>query len=157
MKTKTTKLLALCGLALLTFSFSCEKECKPRAKPGDVKPIDWEGYNSVYDVVWNYSGYCADFEERYFMGGSGDTVSVYGWRAVFYTTSLNIAPEPTSRTIIRIASSDDKVWSKVNSLDLDKKIFVRGVIQLICRYTNGPCPRVAADIIVTNPDDIYTE
>ncbi|MDR1761886.1 MAG: hypothetical protein LBR55_05495 [Bacteroidales bacterium] len=45
--------IILCGIALC--AYSCKPNCDTTIeKPDDLKPIDWEVYNDVYTVWWNY-------------------------------------------------------------------------------------------------------
>jgi hypothetical protein len=48
------KMLIICAVAL--FAGSCEKNCEVK-RPKDLNPIDWENYNDVYTVYWNYVYY----------------------------------------------------------------------------------------------------
>ena len=48
------KILIICGAVTALFVFSCKKpNCKIEF-PDDIKPIDWEGYNDVNAVFWNF-------------------------------------------------------------------------------------------------------
>ena len=68
------KIYTVCAVTLLAFS------CKPSCdldKPKDVKPVDWENYNDVYTVYWNFVakafGCCSETEF------AGKTIKVFGW------------------------------------------------------------------------------
>ena len=56
---KTTRnIIAVCLLSIIgitTFS-SCQKSCI-KDRPKNVKPIDWNNYNDVSTVFWNYCIY----------------------------------------------------------------------------------------------------
>jgi len=72
---KTTKiiLIILCGIALITFS--CKQPCGINIEnPDEIEPIDWENYNDVYSVFWNY------FKNNCHGAGypTGKTIKVYG-------------------------------------------------------------------------------
>ena len=54
-------LLLILSLAAVLFA-ACGKFCLEKC-PKDIKPIDWENYNSVYDVFYNYYRLCS--EQRY--------------------------------------------------------------------------------------------
>ena len=56
-------------IVLLLFA-GCDKNCKIKY-PKDLKPIDWENYNDVYDVIWNYT----DIKESSDMGKTINTNS----------------------------------------------------------------------------------
>jgi hypothetical protein len=70
---KNVFFLILISLFSLVFN-SCGK-CNFK-KPKGIKPIDWENYNDVYTVYWNYSE-SGDMSMN--QGFTGDTIKVYGW------------------------------------------------------------------------------
>jgi len=155
-KTFIIRLLILCGLALLCFSCKEKKPCGEIKKPKDLKSIDWENYNDVYTVYWNYFGYCSDIRE---FGRDGDIVSVYGWKSNFYDLFyISAVPENNERPnkVIGIKWYSEAIDAKVAAADLTKKCFVRGIVQLPCLHEMG-CSVVEVVIFITNLDDIYFE
>jgi hypothetical protein len=50
---KISFLIISCLTAILLLFTTCEKNCIGK-RPKDVKPIDWENYNDVHTVYWNY-------------------------------------------------------------------------------------------------------
>ena len=139
----TAFLLILAGV----FSSCKEKEgqCGEIKKPKDLKPIDWENYNDVYTVYWNYFGYCDDREFD-----TGDTVSVYGWKSNFYDLFyISAVPEDNKHPVIGIKVSP----AQIAAADLTKKCFVRGLVILPCLDDMG-CSVVSVQILATN---IYFE
>jgi len=69
--------LVFCFSILLLLFVSCKKDCKDNPceidRPNDVKPIDWDNYNSVYDVYWNYGA-----TEKW-SDDMGKKIKLYGW------------------------------------------------------------------------------
>jgi hypothetical protein len=157
-------ILYVLGLLLLT---SCAGYCPTIKKPHNLKSIDWNNYNDVPTVYWNYMGYCEDVDWR-----RADTVSVYGYgygyrgfltyedRDFFYLSEQAESTEPHapphSITIIWSKENNEAIASKLNTADFSKKCFVRGTIELPCLDTMG-CSKVDVEIFISNPDDIYFE
>ena len=50
------KKIILSLTAIVLLFASCDKDCK-MGRPQDVKSVDWENYNDVYTVYWNYVFY----------------------------------------------------------------------------------------------------
>ena len=152
------KLLILCGVVLLCFSCK-EQRCGEIKKPKNLKAIDWENYNDVHTVYWNYFGYCSDREAN-----TEDIVSVYGWCYCdddnLYLIDVTNPNKPQKNCYDPMGSNADIIVniSKLSTTDdyFAKTVYVKGVVQLPCLYEMG-CSTVAVEIVVTNPDDIYFE
>ncbi len=137
-------------------SSGCKDDCTIK-KPSNIPSIDWENYNDVYTVYWNYFGLC---EGR--QANTGDTISLYGWKTSFHDY-FYIAADPKyikeySREIIHIGweSNIQKAMAiKLDSSDLTKKCFVKGLVLLPCLTTE--CSVVDVTILITDPNDIYFE
>ncbi|MDR1878607.1 MAG: hypothetical protein LBQ64_03465, partial [Bacteroidales bacterium] len=54
---------------------SCEKACYPK-RPKNVKSVEWENYNDVYTVYWNFRSSRPKINlDNY----NGKTIKLYGW------------------------------------------------------------------------------
>jgi len=66
-------LLVLVGLFFLT---ACERNCDTSiTKPNDLLPVDWDGYNDVFTVWWNFRS--NDGEPHNYLT-QGRTIKIYG-------------------------------------------------------------------------------
>ena len=67
------KRIILCLTAIVLLFTACDKGCNI-ARPKDVKPIDWENYNDVYDVYWNLLKFCSEPSND-----DGRYIKISGW------------------------------------------------------------------------------
>jgi hypothetical protein len=156
---KISFLIILCLTAILLLFAACDKTCGIKS-PKDVKPIDWENYNSVYDVFYNYYRLCS--EQRY--EDSEKTIMVSGWLYRLwggYFILRNI-PNHTNEDSefpsiqLLIYGIEKEFIAKIDTCDLTKKCFVKGELIFGCAEA-GLCSTSAPLIIIKSVDDIYFE
>ena len=152
------KLLTIWLVAL--FAFSCKEKCD---KPNDVKPVDWESFNDVYTVYWNFV--TNDFNAI----PDGKTIKVCGWvnanphvsvGAGFLLYDKVVADHYDIYLDVSSFSRDDmddKIQELFSNNDLKKKCYVRGKLHK-SRSGNphSPC-RYYPSIKLLDIDDFYFE
>ena len=171
-KTFIIRLLILCGLALLCYSCKEKERCGEIKKPKNLKPIDWDNYNDVYTVYWNFrTNDCSK------AGPTGKNVKVFGW--IFQGMGEPYHP-PVNPTVFRLMSNKENIFSynpyerggvafyvrysgngedldslkvKFSITDITKKCYVSGKVFLDEFPENSCC--WAAPMIWSN--DIYFE
>jgi ABC-type oligopeptide transport system substrate-binding subunit len=72
---KKINLLLILSFAAVLFA-ACEKNCIGK-RSKDVKPIDWENYNDVSTVYWNYVSLYSERKQE----DEGKTIKISGWKA----------------------------------------------------------------------------
>ena len=111
-------LVVMCGVALLSCSCKGEEKCGEIKKPKDLKPIDWENYNDVYTVYWNYKiNGCSKY------GLTGEIVKVSGW--IFQGKGEPYHP-PVNPTDFQLMSNEENIFSH--------NPYERGGVTLSVRY-----------------------
>lgn len=164
---KNINILIVCTIVF--FASSCGR-CGFK-KPQGVKPIDWENYNDVYTVYWNYCDQGEDVCKN--EGFSGKTVMVYGWifqgkysgtfdpkMFSLIDNEINIFSNNPNGTGIYIKVFDNEVIDslkiKFANTDITKKCYIKGELYLNCLPIGGSCVNsVEPCIIISNTDDIY--
>ena len=148
--------IIFCGVI---FAFSCKPNCDPKI-PKDVKAIDWENYNDVYTVNWNYVRKCMEPNSDI-----GKYIKVYGWIVGDYPL---IDPfflvSNGEKTMIYVKFSYEVDYDElINSLkmkfaanDITKKCYVTGKLSLE-ELPDNVCCRTMPIIIINSADDIYFE
>ena len=165
------KKIILCLTVLILLFPNCNKNCKIK-RPKDVKPIDWENYNSVYDVMWNYTDYNISSD-------MGKTIKVCGW---VFQGSHGLPVNPLDFNLIdkekNIFNSNpwengtgiyvrtypwhpdindedfrDSLKIKFDIADITKKCYITGTLSYLT--TNDGCgEHINPIIIITNANDI---
>jgi len=163
-------------------AFSCKQPCHIEIdNPSDIKPIDREIYNSVYDIFWNYvTMNCCEVNVGYFK--TGDAIKIYGkivkktryfWliddneyehdNSQLYNlmSEYGCPAAPSVRVFCALIS--DELQGKLDSCDLTKKCYVKGDLGFITVGGDGgisgpdnccfPIPNVCLNSI----NDIYFE
>jgi len=148
------KKIVLYFTTLLLLFASCEK--KPK-----VKPIDWENYNDVYTVVWNYKNKCRKAEKD-----KNKNIMASGWIQGYYNVGhdfyLSDKPDMKELRIVITLLPDDsinkalEIASKLDTCDLSKKCFIKGELLFYNKADNSRC---ATDPIIYLHDvnNIYFE
>ena len=164
-------LTVFCITTLLLLFTACKKDCKKGNckddpckidRPKDVKPIDWENYNSVYDVFWNYYAESHEENVKIYQDGYKD-IMIYGWVRNLNYGYINLYDfylreysngNTCSVIIWGLDRFFDKTQIKLDTCDLTKKCFVKGKLSYNELQTNycGWITPVIVDI-----DDIYFE
>ena len=153
------------NIVFLFFSFifvfsSCDNLCKKIEKPNDVKSIDWDNYNDVYDVYWNFRSYCHDVEIWQFE----NMIKICGW--IMYESNPNsfwlIEPSnPKIKIFIGAYFEDNADTEKLKILlennNSGKKCFIQGVLVIDCLYTNTGCQDAYPTIYLQSVNDVYFE
>jgi len=156
-KMKKINLLLILSLAAVLFAACKNCMLKP---PKNVKPIDWENYNSVYDVFYNYYRLCS--EQRY--EDNEKTIMVSGWLYRLWGGDfiLRNIPNHTNENLeypwigIKTFEVEEEFNAKIDTCDLTKKCFVKGELIFACLHS-GLCSSSIPLIIIKNADDIYFE
>ena len=140
--------------------------------PADVKPVDWENYNDVYNVYWNYRIDNGILEE----GPTGKTLKVEGWIAPINWQDeimpgyFKLANRPYGQIKdqmdwyekydigIEAATSEvaEQLRMKFENNNLDKKCYITGelvMIFLIGLSRNSIVPR----IVITDVNNVIFE
>jgi len=157
-KMKKINLLLILSLVAVLFT-NCGKFCLEK-RPKDIKPIDWENYNSVYDVFYNYYRLCS--EQRY--EDSEKTIMVSGWLYRLWGGGLILRNIPNHtnenseypRISLLAFRVNEELYAKIDTCDLTKKCFVKGELIFGCAEA-GLCSTSVPLIIIKNADDIYFE
>jgi hypothetical protein len=148
------KRIVLYLTALLLLFVACEKN------PKDVKPIDWEDYNDVYTVYWNCYSSCDKIKSEY----AGKIIKISGWKAWSYD-SFNLCDDAkyADRSLgysaafpfIPILCNLSEFKTKMDTNDLTKKCFIKGIIYLESSEEHPRNCIIAPYIEITNIDNIY--
>jgi hypothetical protein len=170
------------GIALFAFSCKEKEECIPFERPKDLKPIDWENYNDVYTVFWNY--YQRECSEMWVWDDSTKTIKVSGWivqdnwaqgtvvpgRITLFTLVNNskdiytISGYPQPYIAISVKDSDvaPLLFDKFTKTDITKKCYIRGSLFFKEREVSNYCLDYSGcflflEIVLDSIDDIYFE
>lgn len=152
-------LLISCLTAILLLFAACDKFCMEK-RPKDVKPIDWENYNSVHTVFWNYHSTCENVKHE------NKEIMAFGWiysngDGFFVLTDVtNYTPYEIPHVIIRPdykVSNGNEFYAKLATCDLTKKCFIKEKLMLCCTETMLACSKSTPAIVFSNIDDVYFE
>ena len=149
------KILAFC--TIIFFAFSCEQNCEIK-KPKGVKPIDWENYNDVYTVHWNYFKDCIEP-----CGDIGRNIKIYGWITEYsiYSGHLYLRDtSPNESGVVTVEITDEiekEIYQTLYTPDWPKKCYVNGKLSLAKSYPTDHCCQTRPKIIVYSANDIYFE
>jgi hypothetical protein len=156
------KLILLLTAILLLFS-GCPKHCLVDS-PKDIKPIDWENYNDVATLFWNY--YALSSETKW--EDENKEIMVYGW--ILNQLGLGVKannfsllddldkiqdPHPTRPFITIRTYQAIELQSIFDTCDLTKKCFVKGKLNFGHINTSGVCNTTHPEILITDINDIY--
>ena len=154
---KTIKILLLtCCVSLIFFS-SCkeyEGQCSEVKIPKNLSPIDWDNYNEVYTVHWNYSGTCTKMNKN---NDIGKVIKVYGWieQESFRPEWFYLVDKDTN-IAIHSYSIADSLRDKFSTFDITKKCYITGILN-IEEQPNNNCCYASPKIVITNIDNINFE
>ena len=162
------KKVVLCFTALLLLYAACKPDCNPKIPKG-VQPIDWENYNDVYTVKWNYTGECSSFNTY---DDNGPTIKVYGW--IFHpqeanpydftllSDSLFVEGDSYKCASVFINFYSENIEEKEHfktrfyAADRTKRCYVVGKLRVL-EFPDNNCCTTAPAIVSMNADDIYFE
>ena len=175
------KILFLIVLNSCLFFYSCTKnDCIMEIeKPENLKPVDFENYNDVYTVYWNYIAFCDEtdrsWQDREFVfnlnslsdgPNSGDSVKVWGWITDYYlpaTGQLFIRSHASggsrSKTIfvfLPVPVANELAFKMAN-ITFPAKCFIYGEVILPCLEEGSCCHKVTVSLYVKEIDNIYFE
>ena len=171
------KRIVLCLTIILLLLVACDKNClNTKEKPKNLKPIDWENYNDVNTVFWNFYGPCEDFYNM----NNPENIMIYGWintitknwvyfngenydwlasgrielvdNPNFYNDS---GSKPTGYWVDLLFPVNE-FKAKLDSSDLTKKCFIKGKLRFN-PLKMGFCCRNSVEIVITDINDIYFE
>jgi len=167
------KIILSLTIILLLFA-ACDKGCKIK-RPKNVKPIDWENYNDVYDVFGNYNTLCSETKEK----DRGREIMICGWifQGIEENPFYNI-----SRTFAIISNEEDiflgnfstrgtgiyvcldysnnnenlinSLKIKFDTTDITKKCFIKGKLSFKCLHIEK-CSKAVPYIILEDMNNIY--
>ena len=160
-----TILISIVVCAGIFFLSACTKLCVDQVKkPANVPAVDWEVYNDVYTVFWNYYTFCSRTKEE----DRGKEIMIYGW--VRYITSAKrftlyeehrVNSEDHSCPSVEILTRDDNVKKELQAIldtcDLKKKCFIKGRLGFNCLQTISICDTSVPEILLENIDNINFE
>ena len=157
------KRLLISFTAILLLLSACEKSCLEK-RPKNVKPIDWENYNDVYTVYWNYRTLCSEIKTE----DLGREIMLTGWVRLplhngedYFSLVSDVAeageyPGPVPTPNISIAMYSDSIRYYLASCDLTKKCFIKGRLDISCHDLSGICESKAYPHLL-NVGNIYFE
>ena len=153
--------IILCLTTILLLFAACEKTCIGK-KPKELKPIDWENYNDVYTVYWNYYNECRETKKE-----ENKDILVSGWIQGYYGPGhdffLRDNPDMEGPRIVITMFLEDlisenafKIASKLDTCDLSKKCFIKGKLFFYNESDNGCC-WINPIIYLNGTNNIYFE
>ena len=159
---KATKII-LISIAVCTgifFLTACKSLCETN-KPANISPIDWDNYNDVYTVNWNFrSNDCSTV-------GHIGTIKVYGWvygsnlPIRLYTKPVQNNDEVNNTLSIGISTHTiaDEIKEKLDTIDFTRKCYIQGELYIDCEVGGSfGCSHSAYPFIkLLSIDDIYFE
>jgi hypothetical protein len=166
------KMLIICAVAL--FAGSCEKNCEVK-RPKDLKPIDWENYNDVYTVYWNYVYYGYNSPRKINEEDLGKDILICGFAnnwdsrppsATGFIIVDNAKKNLTAKEIFPCISVRPSFWNQ-DFLNQLQTILDTGYLANIKCYVKGKlsfenltpdmtkCQDYEPVITINNVDDIY--
>ena len=170
---KSTKIKMMCGfifsIAGIFFLTTCTKFCVDQIKkPANIPAVDWDDYNDVYTVFWNYYTLCSEAKKD----DSGKDIMIIGWiysgDRPISTTRFSLTTEENrfevstyKIPIVGIRTHGDmekELQTKLDTCDLSKKCFIKG--KLVFRCEEGPsktCSKSKPEIFLENIENIYFE
>ena len=165
-------------LFLHFLAFSCKPDWEIKFPKG-VQPIDWENYNDVYTVYWNFLKNCSEP----WSNELGKDIKVCGWifqssdggfspvNTIYYFCLINkeeniFADYPDDGTGVVISvvigrSDEDKAFidslkNKFATSDITKKCYIKGKLSFETSSDLRSCYKYP-QIVISNADDIYFE
>jgi hypothetical protein len=164
---KTIKYLLLTSLVLFNLSCKETEKCGAIEKPKNLKAINWENYNDIYTVYWNYAGDCSNID----LTGE-KTIKIEGWLLQPGGNITEINPEqfyittkPNQFLIgeeihinVRVDSKEvtDALRIKFENNDLTKKCYIKGRL-LVLDFPMNYCCYSWPVIILEDENDIIFE
>ena len=147
--------------SMIVFFLSCKSDFCEIKKPKDIKPIDWENYNDVYTVYWNFISDCIIFGD-WPSNGSWQlekTIKIYGLITGYslHSGSLNFKNQDLDKSVtVSITNEIEKeIYEKLYAPNWPKKCYAKGDLHL--KPIETECCIVFPLIIVNSIDDIYFE
>jgi len=153
------KIILLLFTAVLILFSGCEKNCLLK-KPKNLKSVDWENYNDVYTLYWNFMKPCSEISEF-----ENKVIKIAGWREWSsgeynivlcddpnYCDTIFHSNSPVAINII----SNFSIQPLLDSCDFTKKCFITGTLKFN-HLKMGLCCRAEPEVFVTDINDIYFE
>jgi hypothetical protein len=159
------KRVILCLAIFLLLLAACKKQCEIDY-PKDVKPVDWENYNDVHTVFWNYYTLCSETKEE----DRGKEIMVSGWisqgrykGSLFFVEDMSKINDDNNNPLttgnIPIDSRYLELQNILDTSDITKKCHVKGKLDFDCLYImSRVCESKSRPVInIENINDIYFE
>jgi len=175
------KNLVFISLCICLFFSSCNKPAnctESRKKPEDLKSVDFDNYNDVSTVYWNYRKFCDEvsrsWQDREFVynrdnyetnPNPGDFIKVWGWIDEYSLPSTgqffihNQIWGDYRRNTLHIFSNmrvGNELALKLVDVDFPAKCFISGEVILPC-LEESDCRRVTVSLYLKDVNDIYFE
>lgn len=171
----------LCGFCL--FFYSCNKKdlCFDfyTEKPTDLKSIDYEKYNDVYTVYWNYVKYCDEInrsmQDREFVynrnnyeinPNKGDSLKVWGWITgysipstgqFFIHSHIQGSSKRRSISVFLPVHVANELAMKLVNITFPVKCFISGEVLLPCLEEGSCRNKVTVSLYVNDVNNVYFE
>ena len=152
---------------LLLLFAACEKKCTIKY-PKDIKTIDWENYNDVYTVYWNYVHVSGSKQEHKMRMDEGKEIMIYGWITSQYSGPIplfDLCESPNGGIhcpigIVLPTPYPDffvHLRTKLDTCDLIKKCFIKGKLRSGELFNGNYFCKEQAYIMIEYIDNIYFE
>jgi len=157
------RVLLFLFVILLLFT-SCEKACYPK-HPKDLKPIDWENYNDVYTVYWNFSYPYSELNKI----PLGEEIMICGW--IYHPIHSEVSAKSfillndstkifSGHQNIQISvanySGSSQLQRLFDTCDLTRKCFVKGKLDFSL-IDAGICHNVYPEVVLLDTNKVYFE
>ena len=155
------------GFIALFLLVACKKQCAINY-PKDIKPIDWENYNDVYTVYWNYRTE-GSVTNKKIGQDRGKDIMIYGWVCFGDFSNIHLfglressnsgitcAVGAATIQIDSINYLHEQVRTKLDTSDRTKKCFIKGKLDFV-EAPDMHCNWIVPKVVITNINDIYFE
>ena len=162
---KIKTIMILCISAMLLLFAGCKNKCEIDY-PKNIKPIDWENYNDVYTVYWNYHTLCSEIKVE----DADKEIMLSGWvrlplynRENYFNLVADVAqageyPGPAPTLHISIAMYEDSIRYYLDTCDITRKCFIKGRLDFDCYHMSGVCDSKAYPTVhLLSVKNIYFE
>ena len=164
---KISFLMILCIAAIILLFATCDNPCKIKYLK-DVKPIDWENYNDVYTVYWNYVHVSGSKQAHNMRMDEGKEIMIYGWVTSQHANSIplfDLSESPNGGihcpVAIALPAQDPYILvnlrTKLDTCDLTKKCFIKGKLKSGELFNGNYFCKGQAYIMIEYFDNVYFE
>ena len=169
MKSTKTKMMNgfIISIASIFFLTACKQACIYQIeKPANVHAVDWDNYNDVYTVFWNYYTFCSETKKE----DSGKEIMISGWirknSGSIHGISANrfslveedkVNAELSYPFVDILGRVGEELQTILDTCDLNKKCFIKGSLIFNCLKTVSVWDESVPEILLENTDNIYFE